>query len=252
MMISSVGSSNALSQMAEMRQKMFSKIDTNGDGKHDKDELTAMVANGPQNGMSVDQILSDFDTDGDGAVSETEFEAGPSGNSAGSPPPPAGTSGMSSADFINQIFSTSDTNGDGEIDSDELSQMSANAPEGAPSAETMLSELDTDGSGTISQSEFEAGAPSSQQAQGPMGPPPSSDDIFSKLDTDGDGSISKSEFEAGTSSSAESTSSTTTKNSNSQNDLTQMLAAALKSYAQISSASWLNGGEQGSSSSLYA
>lgn len=78
-MIASIGGSSSLSQvsMAEMRQRMFSKIDTNSDGKHDKDELAQMVAQGPQGGPSVNDILSKFDTDGDGSISESEFSAGP-------------------------------------------------------------------------------------------------------------------------------------------------------------------------------
>lgn len=78
-MIASIGGSSSLGQvsMAEMRQRMFSKIDTNSDGKHDKDELAQMVAQGPQGGPSVNDILSKFDTDGDGSISESEFSAGP-------------------------------------------------------------------------------------------------------------------------------------------------------------------------------
>jgi len=48
-MISSIGSSNGLyrTAMTQMREQMFNRIDTNGDGKHDKDELAEMVANRP-------------------------------------------------------------------------------------------------------------------------------------------------------------------------------------------------------------
>ena len=74
-MISSISGLSSLTQsyMAQMRQQMFSKIDTNGDGKHDKDELAEMVANGPKGGPSVDDILSKFDSDGDGAISEANL-----------------------------------------------------------------------------------------------------------------------------------------------------------------------------------
>jgi len=77
-MISSISGFSSLNQsnMIQMRQQMFSRIDTNGDGKHDKDELAAMAANGPQGAPGVDEILEKFDTDGDGAVSKAEFEAG--------------------------------------------------------------------------------------------------------------------------------------------------------------------------------
>lgn len=190
-MIGSISSSNVLNQMAEMRQRMFSKIDTNGDGKHDKDELAAMVANGPNGGPSVDEIISQFDTDGDGAISQAEFEA-----------------------------------------------------------------------------------------QGPMGPPPGVDDMFSALDADGDGSISKTEFDAmfsqgtGTSSvkatdqaedfiqslldsvsnqTASATSSSESQNTTSSVTIAQMLSAALKTYIQLSSASFNDTSSQGAlGSALYA
>jgi Ca2+-binding EF-hand superfamily protein len=277
-MIGSISGSSSLNQlqMAEMRKNMFSKIDTSGDGKLDKDELATMVANGPKGGPTVDKILSNSDTDGDGSVSQSEFEAGlKSASQEGSPPGMNGmSSNTSSADFIQQLFSQNDTNGDGEIDENELTQMVANGPQGGPSAQKLLSELDNDGNGSISQSEFEAGPKGSQEAQGPMGPPPSTDDTFSQLDTNGDGTISKAEFEAGrtgTSSAnatdqgddviqsfldalnSETTSTTTSSNSQSNSSATsvaQMLRAALKSY--ISSASFADTSQQGSlGSALY-
>jgi len=122
-MVSSIGGSSSLMQsyMTQMRQQMFSKVDANGDGKLDSDELAEMVANGPKNGPSVDEILSQSDTDGDGSVSESEFEA-----TAPPPPPMQGMGGMSSADFLEQLFSDADTNGDGVISEDEMSTVVAN------------------------------------------------------------------------------------------------------------------------------
>jgi Ca2+-binding EF-hand superfamily protein len=81
-MISSISGSSSLTQsyMAQMRQQMFNKIDTDGDGKHSKEEISAMVANGPQGGPSVDEIFSKADTDGDGYISQSEFEAVQGGN----------------------------------------------------------------------------------------------------------------------------------------------------------------------------
>jgi Ca2+-binding EF-hand superfamily protein len=162
-MISSISGLSSLTQsyMAQMRQQMFSKIDTNGDGKHDKDELAQMVANGPQGGPSVDDILSKFDTDGDGTISESEFEAASPPEqqmqAAGFPPMMGGMGGMSSADFLEQMFSNVDTNGDGVHDEDELAAMVANGPQGGPSVDEILEKFDTDGDGAISKAEFEAG-----------------------------------------------------------------------------------------------
>ena len=41
-MISSISSMNSLTSMVQMRQQMFNRIDTNGDGKHDADELAQL------------------------------------------------------------------------------------------------------------------------------------------------------------------------------------------------------------------
>lgn len=81
-MISSISSSSSLSQIAqaEMRQRMFSKIDANGDGKIDKGELTKVVAKGSQGGPSAADIISKLDTDGDSSISQSEFAAGDKAN----------------------------------------------------------------------------------------------------------------------------------------------------------------------------
>jgi Ca2+-binding EF-hand superfamily protein len=163
-MISSISGLGSLNQsyMVLMRQQMFTKIDSNGDGKHDKDELAAMVANGPKGAPGVDDILSKFDTDRDGAISENEFEAAAPPEQQMQGPPRmmggmGGMGGMSSADFLEQMFSSTDTNGDGVHDEEELAAMAANGPKGAPGVHEILEKFDTDGDGVISGAEFDAG-----------------------------------------------------------------------------------------------
>lgn len=267
-MVNSVSGSNIFSQiaLAEMRQRMFSNADANGDGKISKNEMTKVVANMPQGGPSVDDIFSKLDTDGDGSITQSEFAAREKahGQPHGGPPPMmSGTGNMSSADFLKQLFSDADTNGDGKITKDELTQVMANAPEGGSSVDDIISKLDTDGDGSISQSEFLAGSTADQQAQG-LQNGLSVDDLFSKLDTDGDGSISKSEFKAsmanGSSSvqagnsgdklvetllealenktkTASSTSGSESQ-STSATSIAAMLSSVLKTYMQSSSISW--------------
>ncbi len=226
-MISSISSTSSSSQSAlieQMRQRMFSRIDTNGDGKHDKDELAAMVANGPQGGTSVDDILSSFDTDGDGAISEAEFEAAAPPDGGGQPPMMggmAGMSGMSSSDFLAQMFSRIDTNGDGKHDKDELAAMVANGPEGGPSVDDILSKFDTDGDGTVSEAEYEAG-----MQDGGMGAAQadnSGDTLFDTLLEALEEEKDSTTATAGASTTSEGTSTS------------EMLAAALRAYMQLSS-----------------
>jgi Ca2+-binding EF-hand superfamily protein len=112
MTISSISSSYSQARMLEMRQKMFTSLDANGDGTVSKDELAQMVANGPKNGPSADQLLSQMDTDGNGSVSQSEFMAGPGGGQQAQ----ADQSGSTTDDY----FSSLDTNGDGYISKSEF------------------------------------------------------------------------------------------------------------------------------------
>jgi len=258
-MISSISSMNSsLTSMVQMRQQMFNKIDTNGDGKHDEDELAQMVANGPQGGPGVEDILAQFDTDGDGSISESEFNA--AGPGASGPMGGAGT--MSTADFIKEMFGQIDKNEDGAIDEDELEQMAAMGPRGGPGAEELLAELDTNGDGSVSETEFSEGARANQQVQGPPPPPPPAQDesgtesIFSLLDTDGDGTISETEFDTAMSQIDSFIASSSSQESvDTMNGVMQMLGSALNAYQASSSSNGGSGYMEASQylgSSLYA
>jgi Ca2+-binding EF-hand superfamily protein len=250
-MVSSISSSSSLSQIAqaEMRQRMFSRIDTNGDGKHDKNELTRMVASGPQGGPSVEDILGKFDTDEDGAVSQSEFAAGDKANQrahGGPPPMMAGMGNVPSADFVKQLLSDADTNSDGKISKDELTQVMANAPQGGSSADDIMSALDTNGDGFISESELLAASQADQQAQNLHGGS-SMDDLFGKLDTNGDGSISKSEFEA-----SAANGSSSTQGSSSGDKLLETLLEALENEAKTASSTSGSGSQSSTSATGIA
>lgn len=278
-MIDSISSSTSMyqSSMAQMRQKMFSKIDTNGDGKLDADELAAMVANGPKGGPTADDILGKIDTNGDGAISESEFNAGQdqAQGAGGPPPPPMGN--VSSEEFAKQLFADSDTDGDGKLSADELKTMVENGPQGGPSAEKLMSKLDTDGDGSVSESEFTAGAPKQGAQSAGGGSGASAEKVFSSLDTNEDGYISQAEWEAATggdSSSTKTASSasdvfnsilekisngtgnSSTSDSASKTSTTTAAAellSAIQSYLQLSSQSFgKSGSESLLGSNLYA
>jgi hypothetical protein len=121
-MISSIGSSNSLAAMQSMAatkgtarpappdpQEMFSKLDTDGDGKVSLEELKAMSESMPAHGNgeapSAENILSGLDTDGDGTVSFAEFEAGRPPERPQGPPPWMSASG--SVD-LEALYSSSD------------------------------------------------------------------------------------------------------------------------------------------------
>ncbi len=110
-MINTISGANGVdfSKLSEMRDKMFSRIDSNGDDKIDKQEFGLFHANGPGGGKSADEIFAETDTDQDGSISRQENEDAmkkmardgkvnrpPAGAPQG-PPPGGGAKGVSSS-----------------------------------------------------------------------------------------------------------------------------------------------------------
>ncbi|MBB4506917.1 EF-hand domain-containing protein [Rhizobium leguminosarum] len=171
-------------------------------------------------GMDVAQL----DSDGDGYVSKAEFVA-------------ARPSDVTE-DQANTLFDSFDSESTGSLSVDALAEaMSAQQSQrpGGDDLASLLSDLDTDGDGSISKDEFVAGRPSdvtedqagtlfdsfdsegagslsvdalteaisaeqSQRSEGPPPPPPAEDDqsqsLLSDLDTNGDGLVTLDEFMA--------------------------------------------------------
>ena len=116
------------------RVNPFNKADTNGDGFLDSTELSTVagkISEMTGETTDADQMMADLDSDGDGKLSEEEFEAG---RPDGPPSPPGGMMGMmgtegtqSLLDILNESEdedSTSSTdsldlNGDGVVDAEE-------------------------------------------------------------------------------------------------------------------------------------
>jgi Ca2+-binding EF-hand superfamily protein len=59
------------------RQAQFDRIDRNGDGFMADGDIPKRLKNRMPDGLSTDQMIKQFDKDGDGKVSETEFVDGP-------------------------------------------------------------------------------------------------------------------------------------------------------------------------------
>jgi Ca2+-binding EF-hand superfamily protein len=145
-----------------LQEKLFSKLDANGDGGIDKSELGDFMSyvgssSGSTNATTdSSELFSKLDADGDGSVSKTEMADGAKAlfdelrtqlmSAAASKASTAtletsstsdasSTSATSSTDTSKQdeLFAKMDANGDGSIDKDELgSFMSANPPPGPP------------------------------------------------------------------------------------------------------------------------
>ena len=146
----------------------FEEMDSDGDGLLDETEFGSMAEMlSGMTGESIEaaQIISKLDSDGDGLVSQEEFEAGrPEG-----PPPGMMGGGMqgSAAQSLLDEFEEMDSDEDGLLDETEFGSMAEMLSEmtgESIDAARIISKLDTDGDGLVSQEEFEAGRPE--------GPPP--------------------------------------------------------------------------------
>jgi len=204
---SSTSTQNARSQ--QLQKQLFAKLDSNGDGAVDQDELNSALSQKSDDGLLVNlsKQFGDLDSDASGGLSAEEM-------SAMAPPPPLQDQAPNT-DLADALISALDTDGDGVISSEELSNGLTSAGSSADSNQ-IFSALDKNKDGTVSQDELTA------SLTPPPPPPPqhaSSDELFSQLDADGDGSISASEL----SSALQSSDSTSTSNTDTSAALLKVL-----------------------------
>lgn len=175
--------SNARSQ--QFQKQLLDKLDTNGDGSVDQDELSTALSQKSDDGIlvSLSDNFADLDSDGSGDLSGEEM-------ADMAPPPPPPRDQAPDTELADALLSALDADGDGVISSDELSSGLASAGSSADS-DQVFSALDANEDGTVSLDELTASLappPPSQQS--------SSETLFSQLDTDGDASISASELDS--------------------------------------------------------
>ena len=129
---------------------IFDRRDENADGKLTGDELSGRMAD----------RVEEFDTDGNGEISQEEFGAGMAAAFAGGGGPGAG--GPSGGGFDpSAIFDRRDENSDGKLTGEELSGRIADRVE----------QLDADKNGEISREEFDQGMQNAFSGGGPGGSP---------------------------------------------------------------------------------
>jgi Ca2+-binding EF-hand superfamily protein len=211
--INSIGSTGTLGNMsmlqgmrkpdpAAMADKLFSKLDTSGQGYIEKTDLQSAFASISDTETDVDSIFSQLDTDSDGKVTQNEFsntisqlaqqldeqfqgmrmQQGMAGMMGGMPPPPADDTGFTKDELTSQLdeigstdsahstlissivenFDTADTDGDGKVNASEAMAYAQSAG------------IETAGA---SGSAGGAGGP---MGAGGMPPPPADDTGFTK------------------------------------------------------------------------
>ena len=68
------------SQKQSPADKLFARMDSNGDGKIDKSELEAAFKAAGATPQQADAVFAKLDTDGDGSVTKSEFVAAARGH----------------------------------------------------------------------------------------------------------------------------------------------------------------------------
>lgn len=205
----------------KFQEELLAKLDTDGDGSINKDELSSALSSDKKDGITVSlsEAFSSLDSNDDDSLDADELAA------LTPPPPPPAT------DIAEDLLGSLDTDGDGSINSDELTTGLTNAGSTADSTK-VFDALDTNEDGTVSLEELTA---SLQPQQPPAGPPPAqnanvgstdSAALFSALDTD---SISATELATALSQS-NSNSEQTNANQVAAQALSKMIAALGERY----------------------
>lgn len=203
-MVSAISGGFDASRMADMRQKLFERMDANGDGGIDLDEFKAGAPRGGQGeGPNPAEMFAKIDADGDGSISQDEHDSFLSGMMSSS----TQAALLDAQERAAEMFAQFDANGDGGIDLDEFKAAAPKdrAADDAKASE-MFAKIDANGDGVIDEAEHEAFL----NEMGPPPPPPEGmtgqgegededealASLFNTLDTNGDGMISAEELAA--------------------------------------------------------
>ncbi|MDZ7891517.1 MAG: XopAW family type III secretion system calcium-binding effector [Rhodoferax sp.] len=211
-------------QRAQHQAKMFAKVDTDSSSGVDQTELSSLLSDvASKTGASLgdsQELFTKMDSNADGSLSSDELGKGmkdlmPSPSTMDF----AQSRGMGGSNGSqDHLFSKVDTDSDGAVSQDELQVLTDKIKsKSGRDVSQDFSQLDADGSGSLSQAEFDAGRPQppegaagpqgAQGPGGPSGPPPSggpggpggagktesSSTTYDPLDTNQDGTVSEME-----------------------------------------------------------
>jgi len=151
----------------QFQKELLGKLDTNSDGSVDQDELNNALSQKSDDGLLVSLSKNFADLDSDESGSLSSEEM-----AAMAPPPPPPRDQAPDTELADALITALDTDGDGAISNDELTTGLTSA-----GSSEIFSALDKNEDGVVSKDELAASlTPPPQQA--------SSEDAFSQLDTD--------------------------------------------------------------------
>jgi Ca2+-binding EF-hand superfamily protein len=150
----------------QFQQNLFSQIDLNGDGSVSKTELEGAVSKAGGTTQAADALYSLLDPGGTGGFSEQQFSQALPGSGLSNQMqaqmigyqaqgwPGASQSG---GQVAQSLFSQIDVNGDGSISQAELEQAVTAAGGTKAAADTLYAKLDPNNTGSVSEQQFAQG-----------------------------------------------------------------------------------------------
>lgn len=154
----------------QLASSLFSALDSNGDGTLSKSELEAAVSSTGGTTASADALYAELDPDNTGAVDEEEFVDNfpqPDAMDGGATSSTASAGGTSAADAVSSLvqsfapsrtasmlFAQLDTNGDGSLSKSELEAGVTDAGGTTAAADALYAELDPNDTGSVTEQQF--------------------------------------------------------------------------------------------------
>jgi Ca2+-binding EF-hand superfamily protein len=166
----------------QFQQNLFNQIDTNGDGSVSKTELEQAVTNAGGGTQAADALYSVLDPNNTGGFSEQQLAQvlpGPGFSDQMQAQMigyqaqgwPGASSAQPGGQLAQNLFSQIDTNGDGSISQSELEQAVTAAGGSKAGADALYAKLDPNGTGSVSEQQFAQGLANLSQSGPAQGAP---------------------------------------------------------------------------------
>jgi Ca2+-binding EF-hand superfamily protein len=163
------------SAIKQFQQNLFSQIDANGDGLVSKTELEQAVTKAGGGTQAADALYSVLDPNNSGGFSEQQLaQVLPSSGFSDQMQAqmigyqaqgwPGASSAQPGGQLAQNLFSQIDSNGDGSISQSELEQAVTKAGGTKAAADAFYAKLDPNGTGSVSEQQFAQGLASLSQS----------------------------------------------------------------------------------------